>query len=335
MILVTGATGFLGSHLMVHLLESQNNGGQIIRAIYRNRENISNTKSIFSLLKKDALFDKIQWVQADIIDIPSLEIAFKNVDYVYHCAALISFEPNDEEILRKTNIEGTANIVNFCLQYQIKKLCYVSSIAALGDLPEYEDIITETTDWNPEKNHSDYAISKYGAEMEIWRGEQEGLNAVIVNPGIILGVGSNDEGSGKIFRKVAKEMHFYTKGTSGFVSISDVAQIMRFLMESNITSKRYILVAENICFQDLTNMIAQNLKVKSPSIYAKKWMTEIAWRTDWFLSNLFFIKRKLPKAIAKSLHTTDIYSNEKIKKELEFEFQSIKDCIIEIAIYYR
>lgn len=340
MVLVTGATGLVGSHLVLHLLENGDN----VSAIYRNEKSIAKTKSLFELYKKEQLFTKINWIQADITDIPSLKIAFNNIDYVYHCAAFISFEPTEEEKIRKINIEGTANIVNFCLAKNVKKLCHVSSIAALGDLPKLnlqqgvQNFITENTDWNPEKPHSDYAISKYGAEMEIWRGQQEGLNVVVVNPGVIFGpvpsVRGWNEGSGKIFTTVAKGTKYYTKGSTGFISVTDVVKIMSLLMKGNISGERYILTAENIVFQDLVNIIAESLKVKKPTTYAKKWMTEIAWRFDWFRAHLFFSKRKLSKAVARSLHTTDIYSNEKIKQDLDFKFTPIKAYIKEIAVYY-
>ena len=205
MILVTGGTGLVGSHLLLHLLEK----GENVRAIYRNKKNIVKVKSLFDYYDKVDLVDKIDWIEADILDIPSLEIAFENVDYVYHCAGFISFDPNDENQLRKVNIEGTANIVNFCIAKKIVKLCHVSSIAALGDLTANQIILTENTEWNPEKLHSDYAISKYGAEMEIWRGQQEGLKAVIVNPGVIFGPRFWNQGSGAFFSTIKKGIPFY------------------------------------------------------------------------------------------------------------------------------
>ncbi len=209
MILVTGGTGLVGAHLLLHLLE---NGEQNLRAIYRKENQIQKTKSLFELYKKGNLFQQIEWFQADIIDIPSLEIAFQNVDYVYHCAAKISFNPSEEEELRKVNIEGTANIVNFCIDKKVKKLCHVSSIATLGDLGQNETIITEATEWNPEVLHSDYAISKYGGEMEVWRGHQEGLNVVIVNPGVIFGPGFWNQGSGAFFTSIKKGIKFFKQG---------------------------------------------------------------------------------------------------------------------------
>ena len=336
MVLVTGATGLVGSHLVLHLLEN----GEQVSAIYRNEKSIVKTKSLFELYNKELLFDRIQWIQADINDIPSLEIAFQNIEYVYHCAGFISFEPTDEEKIRKINIEGTANIVNFCLAKNVKKLCHVSSIAALGDLPkqvtlQQKTIITEETDWNPEKPHSDYAISKYGAEMEIWRAQQEGLQIVIVNPSVILGPGFWKEGSGKIVATVAKGTKYYTKGSTGFVAVTDVVKIMSLLMKGDFSGQRYILTAENIIYKDLIEVIAESLNVKKPTVYAQKWMTEIAWRLDWLRAMLFFSKRKLSKAVARSLHTSDFYSNEKIQQELGFEFIPIKTYIPEIVKHYK
>jgi len=340
MILVTGATGLVGSHLVLHLIEN----GESVRAIYRNPENIKKTKALFALYNKESLFDAIQWAQADITDIPLLENAFSGIAFVYHCAAMISFDPKEEDLIRKTNIEGTANIVNFCLAFNVKKLCFVSSIAALGDLKENETTITENTEWNPEKPHSDYAISKYGAEMEIWRGQQEGLNTVILNPGVILGPGFPDQGSGILFTKVANGLPFYTLGSTGFTAVTDVVRIAFHLMQNNSDQnidsddlsnpnlcERYTIVAENLIFQDVLNSIAASLKVKQPKFHAKPLLMEFGWRIDWVLSNIFQQKRRLSKATAKSSYTKCLYSNEKIKNALQWEFQGIHQYIREIA----
>ena len=331
MVLITGATGLVGSHLALHLLENN----ERVRAIYRTEASIEKTKSLFKLYEKENLFEKIEWVHADITEIPSLEIAFKDVEYVYHCAALISFDPKDEKQLRKINIEGTANIVNFCLAYAIKKLCYVSSIAALGDLKEHETIINEETDWNPEKPHSDYAISKYGAEIEVWRGYKEGLPIVIVNPGVILGPGFWKTGSGEIFTKVKNGLLFYTKGITGFVTVNDVVKIMAQLMKSNINGERYIVIAKNISFEKILATIAKALNVNSPSFYAKPWITEIVWRIDWLPSTFFNCKRRLSKDMAQSLHSENFVSNEKVKKDLEFTFQNVEEYCDEMNVFFK
>jgi len=330
MILVTGATGLVGSHLLLHLLQNEED----VRALYKTEENIQKTKALFQWKNQSDLFEKINWIQGCITEIPSLEIAFENIDYVYHCAAVISFNPNDEEILRKVNIEGTANIVNFSLAKNIKKLCYVSSIAALGDLQEHEHIITEETEWNPEKPHSDYAITKYGAEMEVWRGQEEGLDTIVVNPGVILGPGFWQNGSSEIFRKIKKGLPYYTKGSSGFVTAEDVVAMMYFLMKSNINKERFTLVEKNISYQDLSNLIAISLKVKKPAILVKPWMTSIAWRIDWFFSYLFFRKRKLSRAMAKAMHTKILFDNSKIKKAYTIEFAGLDDYIKKVSGTY-
>jgi dihydroflavonol-4-reductase len=327
MILVTGGTGLVGAHLLLQLVESDNE----IRAIYRNSKTIEKTRSLFLLHQKEIPFEKIEWIKADITDIPSLEIAFKNVDYVYHCAALISFNPKEENLLRKINIEGTANIVNFCIAYNVQKICFVSSVAALGDLKENETVITEETEWNPEKPHSDYAISKYGAEMEIWRGQQEGINTIIVNPGIIIGSLIWKNGSGKIIKNIEKGFPFYTKGKTGFVAVTDVATIMILLMKSELKSERYTLIAENIVFKNLFVSIAKILKVKKPSIYLSPFLINLLWRIDWVFSVIFRNKRRLDRATAMASYSKNVYSNEKIKKALDYEFIGIIPFIKSIS----
>lgn len=331
MILVTGGTGLVGAHLLLHLIESRNNATEKIRAIYRTIESIEKTRSLFNLYKKINLFNFIEWVNADIVDVPSLESAFIGIGQVYHCAAIISFDPKDEEKIRKINIEGTANIVNFCLSYNIQKLCYVSSIAALGDLAANETIITEKTEWNPEKPHSDYAISKYGAEMEVWRGQQEGLNILIVNPGVIIGPGFHERGSGLLFKKVADGLSFYTLGTTGFVAVSDVVRICNELMNSDIKNERFTLIAENISFRDILNSIAAALHVQKPTKHAKPYLMELIWRLDWILSVVFGQKRQFTKATAKASYSKSLYSNQKIKDTLNTEFADVKEYIKEIS----
>ena len=317
MILVTGATGLVGSHLLVKLLQEN----EEVKALFRSVKQIEKVKNVFAFYHQNALFDKINWVQGDITDIPSLEIAFENITHVYHCAALISFDPSDEDELRKINIEGTANVVNCCIDFGIKKLCHVSSIAALGNPKEHETTIKEEIEWNPEELHNDYAITKYGAEMEVWRGHQEGLEVVIVNPGIIFGFGFTKKGSDIIIQSVKKGLLFYTKGNIGIISVEDVVKCMIKLMKSSVNGERYTLVGENISTKTLLNFIAEELKLKKPSIEATKWMTSIAWRMDWLTSKLLNRKRKLTRSIENALHTTTTFDTSKIEKELNFTFQ--------------
>ncbi|MFD1601187.1 NAD-dependent epimerase/dehydratase family protein [Flavobacterium artemisiae] len=327
MVLVTGGTGLVGAHLLLHLIEN----GENVKAIYRSKNNIHKTKSVFELYQKKALFEKINWIEADILDVPSLEDVFTGITQVYHCAALISFDPKDEEALRKTNIEGTANMVNFSLANNIQKFCFVSSIAALGDLAPHEKEITEETDWNPEKHHSDYAISKYGAEMEVWRGQQEGLDVIIVNPGVILGPPKLtpvfEQGSNEIYKKVSNGLSFYTLGSTGFVTIDDVVKITSELMKSEIKNERFTLIAENIIFKEILHTIADALKAKRATIHAKPVFMHFLWMADWLFSNLFFRRRSVTKATAKASYSKNLYSNEKIKTALGTVFSDVHHYI--------
>lgn len=320
MILITGATGLVGSHLLVELLQKND----AVKALYRDEKSLEQVRRVFEHKNNSSLFEKIIWIKGDITDIPSLEIAFQNITTVYHCAALISFDPKDEELLRKTNIEGTANVVNCCIDFKINKLCYVSSIAALGDAKEHETIVTEETEWNPEKLHGDYAISKFGAEMEVWRGFQEGLNVVIVNPGVIFGYGFPEKGSGIIINSIKKGNPFYTNGLIGIVAVEDVVKAMVLLVNSSISGERFTLVGENISIHELSNRIADSLNSKRPFLYANKAFTSFAWRADWFLSKITGKKRAFTKATAKASHSKMLYSSEKIENAIVLKLQKIK-----------
>lgn len=333
MILITGATGLIGSHLALLLVEQ----GESVRAIYRDDKGVSRVKRLFALHKKQHLFAQIEWVRADILDIPALEKAFYKIDRVYHCAALISFDPNDEEQLRKINIEGTANVVNCCLAFGVKKLCHVSSMAALGDLKDIgpdingqtpaDSTINEQTEWNPEKPHNDYGISKHGAEMEVWRGVQEGLAAVVVNPGIVIGPPLWETGSSKLFAMVKSGHPFYTFGTMGFVSVEDVVKIMAGLTNSEISGERFIVFSEMLSYRDIFFMTADAMHKKRPHIWAKRWMTSLGWRLDWIMANIFGRGRMISKDDARSLHLAVGYSNQKIKSALNYRFKDVKAAI--------
>ena len=335
MILVTGGTGLVGAHILLQLIEYSSIGSQKVRATYRTERSLDKTKALFTLYKKQALLDQIEWVFADITDVPSLEIAFQNVTTVYHCAALISFDPKDEGRLRKTNIEGTANIVNFCIAYHIQKLCFISSIATLGDSLPHETFITEETEWNPENPHSDYAISKYGAEMEVWRGQQEGLEVIIVNPGVILGpvlpFTDWEQGSGKLLTKVKKGLNFYTLGSTGFIAVTDVARITHHLMHSDIKNERFTLVAENLIFRDILNTMAAAVGKKQPQKHASPFMMEALWKIDWIAATFFKQRRRLTQTTAKASYSNSLYANQKIKETLQTEFKNIHDYIKETA----
>ncbi|MDD7915432.1 NAD-dependent epimerase/dehydratase family protein [Polaribacter ponticola] len=330
MILVTGGTGLVGSHLLYHLsLEND-----VIRAVYRSESSLESVKKVFSFYTSNtSLFNKIEWFKADITDVTTMIPAFIKVKKVYHCAAFISFDPKDYREMRKVNIHGTAIIVNLCVDAKVDKLCFVSSIAAVGDSLK-NNIITEEDEWNKELDNSGYSITKFGAEMEVWRASQEGVDVVIVNPGVIFGSGFWNSGSGKLFTQVYNGFKFFTEGITGFVSVQDVVKPMILLMNSNVKNERFILISENKSFKEIFFLIADAFGKNRPSIKIKPWQTAIFWRIASLLS---FITRKEPllsKYSAKSAHSISKYSSEKIKKTLNFEFEGIDKSIKRTAINY-
>jgi len=323
MILVTGGTGLVGVHLLYHLAKT----GSEIRAIYRTEEKIIGVKKIFSTYTDDpSLFTKITWLKADITDVPAMIPAFVGVEKVYHCAAFISFNSKDYIKMRKVNIHGTAIIVNLSIDAKIKKLCFVSSIACIGNSIQ-GNLITEENEWNKELDNSGYAITKFGAETEVWRASQEGVDVVVVNPGIILGSGFWSTGSGKIFSSVSKGLRYYSEGVTGFVGVKDVVKAMVLLMDSEVKNERFILVSQNKSYKEILFSIADALGKTRPSYKVRPWQTGLFWCISKILS--LFIKKSptISKYAVRSLHGVSKYSSKKICNTLDFKFTKITEVI--------
>lgn len=316
----------MGSHLLYKLVQND----VPVKAIYRHEHKLDLVQKVFAYHTNDyiSLYNKIEWIKADITDVPSLQLVFPEVTHVYHCAALVSFEPNKYHLLRKVNIEGTANIVNLCIANKVKKLCYVSSIATIGHHLDSTQLITEETYWNQEEDNSVYAITKYGAEIEAWRGTQEGLDTVILNPGIIVGPGFwNAGGSSSLIKKLYKGMPYYTHGITGYVDVQDVVNIMIQLMASDIKKDRFIVVSENLSFKDFQNKITSALRVKSANKLASSTMLAIAWRLDWLRHVILGKRRRFSKQMAQSAQSITKYDNSKIKNALHYNFIPMEDAI--------
>lgn len=318
MILVTGATGFLGAEL-VHQLTLQ---GNPVVALKRS------TSVVPELIRENTL---IKWAEADINDLATLDEIFEDISQVYHCAAMVSFHPADKNELLRINIEGTSNIVNLCHNYGAK-LLHVSSVAALGQAKKGMPI-TEGDFWEYDSSVSTYAISKYEGEMEVWRGITEGLEAIIVNPAIIIGANAGFKGSGALFKRVKDGLSFHTPGITGFVDVKDVARAMILLMnrtaspENGESGERFIISAENYSYQDFFTAVARGFKMKPPHRQAKPWMLNIAWRTAKLLS--FFTRKPagLTSETARSSMQTNVYSNAKIVKTLDIKFKPLHESI--------
>ena len=324
MILVTGGTGLVGSHLLYHLVSQ----GATVRAIHRKGSDVTIVARVFSYYTENAkaLAERIEWFEANIIDIPKLEEAFIGVTQVYHAAAYVDFDPKNYQKLKKSNSEGTANIVNLCIANAVEKLCHVSSIATLGNAIANE-VLTEETYWNPETKNSVYAITKYGAEMEVWRGTQEGLNAVVVNPGVILGEGIWHKGTGSIVRRASKGLTYYTSGGIGLVDVQDVVKVMTTLMKSTIVNERFILVAENTSYRELLTQLTKRLQAKTPSKSIARWKLLFLSKIDWLMASLFGSKRKILRTHVDSLYTFDTYNGSKIEKAIAFTYKPISETI--------
>ena len=332
MILVTGGTGLVGSHLLYHLsLENE-----IVKAIHRKNSDLEAVKNVFSYYSDDfeVIFQKIEWIEADITDVYSLEKAFKNVTEVYHSAALISFNPKDYKAMRKINIEGTSNIVNLCIDKKVKKLCFVSSTATIEKSINNTNI-DEDCEWDTETNNFGYAITKYGAEIEVWRASQEGVEIVVVNPGVILGAGFWNHGPGALFSKIDNGLKFYSEGVTGFVSVNDVVKTMMLLMKSDFKNERYILVSENKSFKEVFFQIAENFNRKHPSIKVTKLMSSAGWRLEKIKAVLTGKPPMLTKQSSKSIHNKHYYSSEKIKNSLNFKFEPISETIKSVCELYK
>lgn len=323
MVLVTGGTGLVGAHLLLQLLQK----GIRVRAIHRKGSKLDRVQNVFRYYAKDAaaLFDAIDWVQVDLNDIPKLQPAFQDVDYVYHAAALISFDPRDYKKLLKINAEGTSNIVNLCLSNGIKKLCYVSTIGTIGKSVTSKRA-TEDNEWN-DQNVNVYALSKYEAEMEVWRGSQEGLSVVMVNPGVILGPGFWDTGSGALFSTAHKGYSYYPPGGTGFITVHDVVKMMTLLMDSQIENERFIAVAENLSFQEILNRLTGALDKPGPTKKLKYWQLEIGRIGDSIWSALTGNPRRITKNSIHSMKHRDLYENQKAHEILGFEFESLDPTI--------
>ena len=324
MILVTGGTGLVGMHLLLELTQ----GNTSVRATFRSSQKVEEVAAFFAFAKAEKEFQKIDWIQADITDVPSLEKAFTGITYVYHCAALISFDPYDFQKLLKVNVEGTANVVNLCLAHQVKKICYVSSVAALSKLPS--NPVTEENIWDPNEANSVYGISKYGAEMEVWRGTQEGLDAIIFNPVIILGEGDYTKGSGSLCSYALKEKKYYPKGGSGFIDVKDVVHLMIKGMQSTITQERYVLVGENTSFKDILDRMATQFSKKPPRKPLSNSLLKILIAAD-HLWGLCIRKRRITRISAASMQGVKAYSAEKAKQDLSYSPTPINETIERIG----
>lgn len=315
MILVTGGAGLLGSTLIKILLAN----GKKVRATFNN-----NSLQI-------AAHPNFSEIKCDILNVYDVEDAMQDVIEVFHCAAIVSFAPKDVQKLYKINVEGTANIVNACLNAGVRKLVHVSSVAALGRAL-VGTYIKENTAWNDDLITSLYGHSKYLGELEVWRGVAEGLHAVVINPTIILGAGNWNEGSTKLFKQVYDGFNYYTTGINGFVDVEDVAKIMIQLMDADIDAEKFIVSAENVTYETILKGIAMGFGKKLPSKKITPLLAAIAWRLAAIKSKFTNEAPLITRETAKTSLAATLYDNSKLLNILpNFKYQSLGDSIKNIC----
>ena len=317
-ILITGATGLIGSHLVHHLLQQG----------YTNLRLLVRPNSDRRLIQE--VLHQITLVEGDILDVPDLEAAMEGCRWVFHCAAMISHHPRDRRRMERTNVEGTANVVNVALDFGVERFVHVSSTAALGRRKNLRSI-NERTEWEPSSWNSHYAKSKYRAELEVWRGIAEGLPALIANPSVVIGRGPWDRGAQKWFTNAQRGMTFYPPGANGFVGAADVARFLLLLAQQETTGERYIVSSENRAYRDIFNKIADALEQPRPKVAVTPILKSAAWRWEWFKSTL---TGELPLVTRETAHNSMRsfwYENTRSVEELGFSYTPVDEVIRETA----
>ncbi len=313
MIAVTGSAGLLGSEIVRQLTSS----GKKVRAIFNN-----NPPVIESPL--------VEPFNCNILDVITLDEALKDVEQVYHCAALVSFKGNDARSLYSINVEGTSNVVNASLNNQVGKFLYVSSVAALGRVNDA--VVSEASPWDEKVRSSNYARSKYLAEMEVWRASAEGLDTAIINPSIILGTGDWSKGSTAIFRSVFNEFPWYTEGESGFVDVRDVARAAITLMGSDVNRERFIINGVNMSYHKLFSLVAACFNKKEPKRKVSPFLASLVWRYEKLRSLVTRREPLVTRETARSAMAKVKYDNSKFLAAFpHFNYTPIEETVEHIC----
>jgi len=331
MILVTGGTGLVGAHLLYDLCRQNVK----VKALKRKTSDTNRVLKIFKYYtsQAEALFQKIEWCEGDLLDYDSLYAALEGVQQVYHAAAVVSFAPARRKALQRHNVAGTAHVVNACLARKVEKLAYISSVAVFNKNADQSPMDEENFEELP-KNSSHYARSKFNAELEVWRGVAEGLNAVVVNPSIIIASGNWGESSTALIQSVWEGMKFYTKGSGGFVDVRDVSKMLIYLMNSDLVNERYVLSAENLPYRKLANQVADALHKARPHILANSLLLNFAWRLEAAKAWLGGTEPALTRETARSADEQSYYSSRKILATTGMKFTPINEAVRRVCKHF-
>lgn len=329
--LVTGGTGIVGAHVIDALLVQ----GRAVRALLREGSDTSIVRRILRHYHADGetRFQRIQWVPGDLFDVDALRDAMQGEEHVYHCAALVSFDPRDREELFRINVQGTANVVDAALERGVKGLCHVSSTATIGGSMD-GGTGDETMPFTQDKRSSDYAISKAAAELEVHRGIAEGLHAVMVNPCVVIGPGVPGRSSMTMIERVRKGTRFFPKGGNAVVDARDVAAAMLRLMEEGGVGERHLLIGEEISYQRLFALIAQSAGRPAPSMKLPAWALELGWRAE-ALRKLFGGRPMITRHTARTASWLRHYDGKKAERLLGMRFHSTEEAVNNVADFLR
>jgi dihydroflavonol-4-reductase len=321
-VLVTGGTGFLGAYVIKELAEK----GWAVRALRRG--------NALPAFIPGEILERVEWIAGDILDVVALEEAMEGMDAVVHAAAKVSFSGRDRHELYMINVEGTANVVNMALLQNVKRFVHVSSVAALGRTGQGETV-TEKKSWEESKYNTNYAISKFRGEVEVWRGIGEGLPAVVINPSTILGYGDWNSSSCTLFRSAYQEFPWYTEGVNGFVAVEDTARAVVQLLETEISGERFILNGDNWTFRHLFETIAAGFGKRPPIREATPLLAGIAWRLERVKSVLSGRPTLLTKESSRVARSSTYFDSGKILRQLpDFRFTPLEESIREACNAY-
>ena len=278
---------------------------------------------------------KVEWVEGDVLDVMALADAMHGIDIVIHSAAVVSFNKSDRNHMYQINIQGTANVVNVAIEQKVRRLVYISSVAALGR-SKNSTVVDENAKWEDSKANTHYAITKHKAELEVWRGFAEGLEGVILNPATIIGYGNWSTGSSAIFKSAYNEFGWYTNGVNGFTDVEDVAKAAVELMKSNITEQRFIVCNDNWSFKKLFDTMADAFGKKRPHREATPFLGAIAWRIEKLKSFFSHQKPLVTRETAKLAQTQTIFDNTKLPKTLpQFKYTPLANTIHKACNQYK
>ena len=327
--LVTGATGLLGTHLIMELLSR----GERVRALVRPSANRQSVEDVFRFCNNN-LFGNIEWAEGEVLDIDSLEQAMQGCSHVFHCAAIVSYHPSERAEMYRVNTEGTANVINMALHLGNIKVGFVSSIAAIGKAKNNEHV-DEESEWVENDMNTHYAITKQLSEMEFWRGIHEGLEGVAFNCGFIIGPGSFERSSPSLFRKLNEGMRFYPPGGTGFIAVADAAWCIAELTLGPTTHERFILVTENRSMKEIFQLVAQSLGVKVPTQEAKPWILQVARAAEWLKEKTTGRKALVTRETVKNASLRFYYDSSKMQRATNLKATPISEAIQQTAAYFR